>query len=248
MSGHILVIDQGTTSTRAIVFDVNARPIAIGQEEFRQIFPQPGFVEHDPEDIWRSTLSTIRAALVKADIAPGGIVGIGIANQRETTLVWNRTTGRPLHNAIVWQDRRTAPICARLKHLGHEPLAAERTGLLIDPYFSATKIAWILDNVPGARGAAERGELAFGTVDSFLIWRLTNRKEPRDRCDQRLAYAASEHPYRRLGRRTAGAVPTFPVRCCPMCVIVRPISASRRRSTSAFRRRYSASRATSRPR
>ena len=176
MSGHILVIDQGTTSTRAIVFDVNARPIAIGQEEFRQIFPQPGFVEHDPEDIWRSTLSTIRAALARADIAPGGIVGIGIANQRETTLVWNRTTGRPLHNAIVWQDRRTAPICARLKQFGHEPLAAERTGLLIDPYFSATKIAWILDNVAGARAQAERGELAFGTVDSFLIWRLTNRR------------------------------------------------------------------------
>jgi glycerol kinase len=176
MSGHVLVIDQGTTSTRAIVFGAKAEPIAVAQEEFPQIFPRPGLVEHDPEDIWRSTLSTARAALAKAEVASGGIVGIGIANQRETTLVWNRATGRPVHNAIVWQDRRTAPMCARLKQSGHEQLAAERTGLLFDPYFSATKIAWLLDNVPDARAQAERGELAFGTVDSFLIWRLTNGK------------------------------------------------------------------------
>jgi glycerol kinase len=174
MSGCVLVIDQGTTSTRAIVFGSHAEPIAVGQQEFRQIFPEPGYVEHDPEEIWRTTLSTIRLALAKADLAPGALAGLGIANQRETTVVWNRATGLALHNAIVWQDRRTAALCADLKAAGHEPLIAERTGLLFDPYFSATKIAWILDNTPGARAQAERGELAFGTIDSFLIWRLTN--------------------------------------------------------------------------
>jgi glycerol kinase len=176
MSGCVLVVDQGTTSTRAIVFGPQAEPIAVGQQEFRQIFPEPGHVEHDPEEIWRTTLSTIRLALAKADLAPSALAGLGIANQRETTLVWNRTSGLALHNAIVWQDRRTAPLCARLKQAGHEALIAERSGLLLDPYFSATKIAWILDNVPGARAQAERGELAFGTIDSFLIWRLTNGK------------------------------------------------------------------------
>jgi glycerol kinase len=176
MSGRILVIDQGTTSTRAIVFGADAAPIALGQQEFPQIFPQPGQVEHDPEDIWRSTLATVREALAKADLAPGALAGLGIANQRETTLVWSRSTGRALYNAIVWQDRRTAAACAELKQAGHEPLINERTGLLLDPYFSATKIAWILDNAPGARAAAERGDLAFGTVDSFLVWRLTNGK------------------------------------------------------------------------
>ena len=176
MNGHILVIDQGTTSTRAIVFGPDATPMATGQKEFRQIFPQPGWVEHDPEDIWRSTLETVRGALAKANLAPLALAGVGIANQRETTLVWNHATGRPIHNAIVWQDRRTAALCADLKARGCEALIAERTGLLLDPYFSATKIAWLLDNVPGARSQAERGELAFGTVDSFLLWRLTNGK------------------------------------------------------------------------
>jgi len=170
----ILVIDQGTTSTRAIVFGADAAPIGIGQQEFPQIFPQPGHVEHDPEDIWRSTLATAREALAKSELAPGALAGLGIANQRETTLVWSRATGRPLYNAIVWQDRRTAAACAELRRAGHEALIRQRTGLLIDPYFSATKIAWILDNVPGARAAAERGELAFGTIDTFLVWRLTN--------------------------------------------------------------------------
>ena len=176
MNGHILVIDQGTTSTRAIVFGPDAAPVASGQQEFRQIFPRPGWVEHDPEDIWRSTLATAREALRRAGLAPSTLAGLGIANQRETTLVWNRATGRPIHNAIVWQDRRTAEHCADLKAHGHERLVAERTGLLLDPYFSATKIAWMLDNIPGARSQAERGELAFGTVDSFLLWRLTNGK------------------------------------------------------------------------
>jgi glycerol kinase len=174
MNGHILVIDQGTTSTRAIVFGPDVAPVATGQQEFRQIFPQPGWVEHDPEDIWRSALATGREALSKAGLEASALAGIGIANQRETTLVWSRATGRPIYNAIVWQDRRTAPLCADLKERGYERLIAKRTGLLLDPYFSATKIAWLLDNVPGARGQAERGELAFGTVDSFLLWRLTN--------------------------------------------------------------------------
>ena len=176
MSGHILVIDQGTTSTRAIVFDAKTAPIAVGQQEFPQIFPRPGEVEHDPEAIWRSTLSTIREALDEAKLTPGALAGVGIANQRETVLVWERASGRPIHNAIVWQDRRTAPACAKLIEDGRENLIASRTGLLIDPYFSATKIAWILDHVPGARAQAARGELAFGTVDTFLIWRLTNGK------------------------------------------------------------------------
>ncbi|MGA2795211.1 MAG: glycerol kinase GlpK [Roseiarcus sp.] len=174
MTGHIVAIDQGTTSTRAIVFGPDAAPIASAQQEFRQIFPKPGWVEHDPEDIWRSTLATVREALSKASLAPSALAGVGIANQRETTLVWNRKTGRAIHNAIVWQDRRTAELCADLRSQGLERLVAERTGLLLDPYFSATKIAWMLDNVPGARSQAERGELAFGTVDSFLLWRLTN--------------------------------------------------------------------------
>ncbi len=176
MGGHVLVIDQGTTSTRAIVFDANAAPVAIAQEEFPQIFPRSGLVEHDPEDIWRTTLSTIRNALAKSALPASEIAGVGITNQRETTVVWNRVDGRALHNAIVWQDRRTAPICDRLKAAGHEELVRERAGLLIDPYFSATKIGWILDNVPGARAQAARGELAFGTIDTFLIWRLTNGK------------------------------------------------------------------------
>jgi glycerol kinase len=174
MAGHVLVVDQGTTSTRAMIFGPGAALVAMAQEEFPQIFPQGGWVEHDPEALWRTTLSTARQALSRASVEPGALAGLGITNQRETTLVWSRTTGRPIHNAIVWQDRRTAPLCAELKDRGCETLVSARTGLLLDPYFSATKIAWILDNVPGARADAERGELAFGTVDSFLISRLTN--------------------------------------------------------------------------
>ena len=173
MNGHILVIDQGTTSTRAIVFGPDVRPVATGQAEFRQIFPRAGWVEHDPEEIWQSALATAREALAKASLDNGVLAGLGLANQRETTLVWNRATGQPVYNAIVWQDRRTSGICAQLRSEGHEKLVSDRTGLLLDPYFSATKIAWILDNAPGARAAAERGELAFGTVDTFLLWRLT---------------------------------------------------------------------------
>jgi glycerol kinase len=173
MSGMILAIDQGTTSSRAILFDGPASIRASAQQEFRQHFPQSGWVEHDGEEIWQSVVATIKGVIAKAGIAPASIAAIGITNQRETTLVWNRKTGKPVHNAIVWQDRRTAPLCEQLKADGLEPLFTERTGLLLDPYFSGTKIRWILDNVDGAREAAKRGELAFGTVDSFLVWRLT---------------------------------------------------------------------------
>jgi glycerol kinase len=166
-----LAIDQGTTSTRAILFDRSARAIAVGQRELRQHYPQRGWVEHDPGDIWNDTLTVIREALLAVDIS--SVAAIGITNQRETIVVWDRATGEPIHRAIVWQDRRTADVCARLKSEGHEPLVQERTGLLLDPYFSATKIAWILDSVEGARGRAERGELACGTIDCFLLWRLT---------------------------------------------------------------------------
>ena len=174
MRGHVLVVDQGTTSTRSMIFGQDAGLVAVAQEEFPQIFPEPGWVEHDPESLWRTTLSTARQALARAGVEPSAIAGLGITNQRETALVWSRRTGRPIHNAIVWQDRRTAPLCAELKERGCETLVSSRAGLLLDPYFSATKIAWILDNVPGARADAERGDLAFGTVDSFLVWRLTN--------------------------------------------------------------------------
>ncbi|GIX16720.1 MAG: glycerol kinase [Rhodothalassiaceae bacterium] len=169
-----LVIDQGTTSTRAIVFDGLGRPRAVAQEEFPQHFPRPGWVEHDPEEIWRSVLSTARAAFEKAEAEEKlDVLAVAITNQRETTVIWDRASGEPIANAIVWQDRRTAGHCAALREEGREEEVQRRTGLLLDPYFSATKIAWLLDNVPRARERAERGELAFGTIDSFLLWRLT---------------------------------------------------------------------------
>ncbi len=173
---HILVVDQGTTSTRSIVLDREARRVGLAQVEFAQHYPAPGWVEHDPEDIWRDTLATARDALARSGVAAGDIAAIGITNQRETAVVWDRATGEPVHRAIVWQDRRGAPRCQELREAGAEDLVRGRTGLLIDPYFSATKIAWILDNVAGARARAERGELAFGTIDSFLLWRLTGGK------------------------------------------------------------------------
>jgi len=170
---HILAIDQGTTSSRAIVFRRDCSVAAVVQREFPQHFPQSGWVEHDPEDIWRTVLATSREAVAQAGVAARDIAAIGIANQRETAVVWDRASGKPIHNAIVWQDRRTAAMCRRLKDAGTEAQIATRTGLLLDPYFSASKIAWLLDHVPGARERAQRGELAFGTVDSFLLWRLT---------------------------------------------------------------------------
>ncbi|OJU30988.1 MAG: glycerol kinase [Alphaproteobacteria bacterium 65-37] len=173
---HILAIDQGTTSTRAIVFDASGRPIASAQKELPQIFPRPGWVEHDPEEIWSATVEVCRGALAKASLEASALAGIGITNQRETAVVWDRATGKPVHNAIVWQDRRTAERCAALKQAGHEKIFSDRTGLLLDPYFSGTKIEWILDHVAGARAAAERGALAAGTVECFLLWRLTGGK------------------------------------------------------------------------
>jgi glycerol kinase len=176
MPAHLIAIDQGTTSTRAIVFDSGLSPVATAQQEFRQIYPRPGWVEHNPEEIWAGVVATVRNAMASAGIAAKDVAGIGITNQRETTIVWDRATGRPIHNAIVWQDRRTADACAALRSAGHENAVAAKTGLVLDPYFSATKIAWLLDNVDGAREAAARGQLAFGTVDSFLLWRLTGGK------------------------------------------------------------------------
>jgi len=170
---HILAIDQGTTSSRAMVFRPDCTVAATAQQEFPQHFPRSGWVEHDPEDIWRTVLATSREALARAGLTARDIAAIGIANQRETTLVWDRATGAPIHHAIVWQDRRTAGMCRGLKEAGGEDQVIARTGLLLDPYFSASKIAWLIDHVPGARAKAERGELAFGTVDSFLLWRLT---------------------------------------------------------------------------
>ena len=173
MAKHILAIDQGTTSTRAILFDAQARRVAVAQTEFAQHYPQPGWVEHDPEDIWRDVLATAREAIDIGGIDATAIAGIGITNQRETVVIWDRATGEPVHRAIVWQDRRTADVCAALRRDGAEDMVREATGLLLDPYFSATKIAWILDHVADARARATRGELAFGTIDSFLLWRLT---------------------------------------------------------------------------
>jgi glycerol kinase len=174
MARHILVIDQGTTSTRSMVFDSNVAPVATAQQEFGQIYPRPGWVEHDPEEIWATVLATARQALRSAGLAASDIAALGIANQRETVVVWDRRSGRPIHNAIVWQDRRTAKVCERLERAGHHARIAERSGLRLDPYFSATKIGWLLDSVEGAREAAVAGHLAFGTVDSFLLWRLTD--------------------------------------------------------------------------
>src|SRR4030088_432917 len=170
---YVLAIDQGTTSSRAIVFRSDISIAATAQQEFPQHFPASGWVEHEPEDIWTSTVATCREALNKAGVGPKDIAAIGITNQRETTVVWDRATGQAVHRAIVWQDRRTSDICAKLKAEGHEPNISARTGLIIDPYFSGTKAAWILDHVPGARERAERGELMFGTVDCYLLWRLT---------------------------------------------------------------------------
>lgn len=176
MSKYVLAIDQGTTSSRAILFNKDMRINAVAQQEFTQHFPRSGWVEHDPEDLWQTTLDTCRDAISQSAAEIGEIASIGITNQRETTIVWDRNTGKPVYRAIVWQDRRTADTCASLKAAGHEAVIRKKTGLLLDPYFSGTKIAWILDHVDGARKQAEQGKLAFGTVDTFLLWRLTGGK------------------------------------------------------------------------
>ncbi|MFX0542038.1 glycerol kinase GlpK [Roseovarius sp. S4756] len=171
---YILAIDQGTTSSRAILFDKALQVTAVAQEEYPQLYPQSGWVEHDPSDLWSTVAGTCRQVIERAGITAGKIAAIGITNQRETTVVWDRKTGAPVHNAIVWQDRRTAAICEALREAGHEPMVSARTGLLLDPYFSGTKIKWILDNVEGARAKAKSGDLLFGTVDSYLIWKATD--------------------------------------------------------------------------
>jgi glycerol kinase len=173
MPQYILAFDQGTTSSRAIIFDHKGSIISVAQKEFKQIFPKPGWVEHDPNEIWSTQLGVAAEAVSKAGLTAGDIAAIGITNQRETTVVWERATGRPIYNAIVWQDRRTAEYCDKLKAAGLEPLIKEKTGLVLDAYFSATKVTWILDNVPGALARARNGELCFGTIDSWLVWNLT---------------------------------------------------------------------------
>ena len=173
MASFILAFDQGTTSSRAIVFDGEGQIRGQAQREFRQIFPQPGWVEHDPRDIWSTQFGTAQEAIAAAGLRAGDIAAIGLTNQRETTLIWDRRTGKPIHNAIVWQDRRTAGLCDALRAEGHDDLIRQKTGLLLDAYFSGTKIRWLLDHVPQARARAERGELAFGTVDTWLVWNLT---------------------------------------------------------------------------
>ena len=176
MPSALIAIDQGTTSTRAIVFDAQLNPLSVSQRELHQIYPAPGLVEHDPEAIWADTVATVRDALAQAGLAARDVAGIGITNQRETTVIWDRASGKPIHNAIVWQDRRTAGLCGLLREASREPQIAAKTGLLLDPYFSASKIAWLLEHVSGARAAADAGKLAFGTIDSFLLWRLTGGK------------------------------------------------------------------------
>ena len=174
MPSHVLALDQGTTSSRAILFDRAGQIRAVAQKEFEQHFPRPGWVEHDPEEIWSSQVGVATEALTRAGLRPRDVAAIGITNQRETAVVWDRRTGAPVHNAIVWQDRRTAPFCQRLKEEGHEGTFREKTGLVVDSYFSGTKVRWILDHVDGAREKAEAGHLAFGTVDSWLVWNLTD--------------------------------------------------------------------------
>ena len=180
MSNLIIALDQGTTSSRTIIFDQHYQIVEQAQQEFTQHFPEDGWVEHDPMDIWNTTLATAKQAMASAGVTAKDIAAIGITNQRETTVIWDRHTGQPIYNAIVWQDRRTAAFCNQLKEQGLEASITEKTGLLLDPYFSATKVAWILDNVPGARDRAERGELAFGTVDSWLLWNLTDGEHATD--------------------------------------------------------------------
>jgi glycerol kinase len=176
LAAALIAIDQGTTSTRAIAFDAALNRLAIAQHELHQIYPAPGLVEHDPEAIWSATIACVREAMAQASLEPRDVAGIGITNQRETTVIWERATGKPIHNAIVWQDRRTADLCALLRECGHEREIAAKTGLVLDPYFSASKIAWLLEHVHAARAAADAGKLAFGTIDSFLLWRLSGGK------------------------------------------------------------------------
>ena len=243
---HLIAIDQGTTSTRAIVFDDKLAPVASAQQELRQIYPQPGWVEHDPEEIWSSVVATVRGAMAKAGVAAKDVAGIGITNQRETTIVWDRVNGKPIHNAIVWQDRRTADACAALRAAGHEPAVADKTGLLLDPYFSATKIGWLLDHVRRARrGRAGPACLRHGGFVPAVA--ADRRQGPRHRRHQRLAHAAVRYRPRRLG-----SGPDAPVRRSGRAAaggarLRRGFRRDRGPSCSAARSASSASPATSRP-
>jgi len=173
MSRYILALDQGTTSSRSMLFDTDGRIVAVAQREFTQHFPAPGHVEHDAQEIWATQSATLDEVMKTAGVTPDDIAAVGITNQRETTVLWDRATGTPIARAIVWQDRRTADLCAQLREAGHEPMVSARTGLLLDPYFSGTKLAWLLDSIPGARSRAERGELCFGTIDSWLTFKIS---------------------------------------------------------------------------
>ena len=213
----VLALDQGTTSSRAIVFDEAGAVRAMAQAEFRQIFPQPGWVEHDPEEIWRTQLHVAQEALANARIAARDLAAIGITNQRETTVLWDRASGAPLANAIVWQDRRTADHCARLKREGHAARVTSKTGLVLDPYFSATKLAWLLDHVPGARSARSAASSPSGRSTRWLAWKLTGGGAPRHRSDERLAHAALRHRHRRRGTTSCSRSSASRARCCPRC-------------------------------
>ena len=209
----ILALDQGTTSSRAIVFDGEAAIVASAQAEFPQIYPHEGWVEHDPEAIWKTQLAVARKAIKAAEARGGRVVALGLTNQRETAVVWDRATGEPIHNAIVWQDRRTAALTRKLAAAGAEDMVCERTGLRLDPYFSASKVGWILDHVKGSRARARKGELAFGTVDSFLIWRLTGGRV--HATDATNASRTSLFDInRRAGTRSSAACSTCRSRCC----------------------------------
>ncbi|MDZ7654216.1 MAG: FGGY family carbohydrate kinase [Burkholderiaceae bacterium] len=226
MSRYVLALDQGTTSSRAIVFDRAGRPVASAQQEFRQIFPQPGWVEHDPLEIWSSQLLCAQQALQRAGAQAHDVAAIGVTNQRETVVLWERASGRPLANAIVWQDRRTAepaPSCVRA---ASSPRSRRKTGLLLDPYFSATKIAWLLDSVPGARARAERGELAFGTVDTWLIWNLTGGALHVTDATNASRTLLLNIRHGRLGRRAAATCSACRARCC------RSVRATQRRRSA----------------
>ena len=227
VSPYILAIDQGTTSTRAILFDGAGRARSTAQIELTQQYPQPGWVEHDPEEIWRSVVATCREAAAAAD---GPIAAIGITNQRETTVLWERATGAPVHNAIVWQDRRTAELCERWRREGLGETVAQRTGLVIDPYFSASKIAWVLGNLPGLRERARAGEIAFGTVDSYLLWRLSGGR--RHMTDVTNASRTMLFDIRSLGwdddlLAAFGIPPARAMRCVVQPVISTPSSRTR---------------------
>ena len=212
---YLLALDQGTSSSRSIVFDSRGGIVAVAQQEFRQIFPQPGWVEHDPREIWSSQLATAQQALRQAGITAADIAGIGITNQRETTLVWNRSTGEPLCNAIVWQDRRTEPLCAALRERGCEAMLREQTGLVIDAYFSGTKLKWLLDHIPGARDAAAARRTGLRHRRFLADLATDRRRRARHRCQQRLTHPAVRHPSQSLGRRTCWRCWTSRAKSCP---------------------------------